>query len=80
MQELEKSASELGGKALNSLVKKLQQDESDILAIGARVRAYHPKYWEENVKTEDAWREIYKEMDIQVKMDYKILRVGMEWK
>ncbi|MEJ9281853.1 Ger(x)C family spore germination protein [Ureibacillus thermosphaericus] len=80
LQELEKSATELGGKVLNSLVKKLQQDESDILAIGARVRAYHPKYWEENVKTEDAWREIYKEMDIQVKMDYKILRVGMEWK
>lgn len=32
------------------------------------------------VKTEERWREVYKEMEIEVKFNAKIKRTGMDWK
>lgn len=80
LEELEKTASKFGQKSLETLLKKLQQDQSDILGIGARVRAKYPKYWSEQVKDDKGWYAIYKDLDVQVHLDYKIRRVGMEWK
>lgn len=80
LEELEKTLSNYGEKALSKLMKRLQQDESDILGIGARVRAKYPKYWHEKVKDDKGWYEVYKDLDIQIHLDYKIRRVGMEWK
>ncbi|WP_168193904.1 Ger(x)C family spore germination C-terminal domain-containing protein [Lysinibacillus sp. SGAir0095] len=55
-------------------------NESYVLGIGSRVRAKYPSYWGEEVKTSENWDEIYKEMDVQVQVDFKIKRTGMDWK
>lgn len=80
LEELEKTINKMGKESLEKLIKKLQKDQSDILGIGARVRAYYPKYWNEQIKDDEGWYEVYKDLDIQVSIDYRILRVGMEWK
>ena len=80
LEEIETKASEQVEEILNDLVEKWQEDQSDVLGIGARIRAYHSKYWDQDVKDEEKWRELYKEMDIQVNVRFKIMRTGMDWK
>lgn len=80
LYEIEQKLCELSDKVFNEFKEKLQQNQSDIYAIGARIRAQYPKYWNDEVKTDEKWSEIYKDMDIQIKVDFKIKRSGMEWK
>lgn len=58
----------------------MQKNQSDILAIGARIRAKYPKYWDNEVKTNERWAEIYKDIDIKIKIKFIIERSGMDWK
>jgi spore germination protein KC len=67
------------GEICNELVKKLQEEGSDVFGLGARVRAKFGWYWDQEVKTDEKWSEIFKEMDIKVTVDYSIRRTGMEW-
>ena len=80
LEEVEKAANNEANKIFNNLIEKLQEDESDVLGIGARVRAYHSKYWKKEIKAEENWLEIYKEMEIKAIVDFKIKRTGMDWK
>ena len=80
LEEVEKKAGEKGDKLFNDLVKKTQEKESDVLGIGAKIRAFHSDYWNKEVKTDERWLEIYKEMDIEVKVAFNIRRTGMDWK
>ncbi len=80
LEEIETKVNELGDKVFSDLVKKSQKKESDIFGVGARFRAYHSKYWDNEVKTDEHWYGIFKEMDIQVKVNFKIRRTGMDWK
>lgn len=80
LEEVEKKVNDLANTVFNEDLEKWQEKEADLLGIGARVRAFHSKYWHQEVKTEERWREIYKEMDIQAKVDFKIERTGMDWR
>jgi len=80
LEEVEKEANEQVEEILNDLVGRWQKDKSDVLGIGARIRAYHSNYWDKDIKTDDKWTETYKEMDIQVNVNFKIRRTGMDWK
>lgn len=79
LEEIEKTISKFGEKSLLALMKKLQEDESDPLGLGAMVRAYYPKYWNEKVKDNEGWYKVYKDLDITIHLDYKIRRTGLEW-
>lgn len=80
LEEVELKVNDLANQVFNEEIKSWQEKGADLLGIGARVRAFHSKYWHQEVETEERWREIYKEMDIQVKVDFKIERTGMDWK
>ncbi|MBD8027645.1 Ger(x)C family spore germination C-terminal domain-containing protein [Ureibacillus sp. Re31] len=80
IKELEKEASRIANEKFKETVEKWQEKESDILGLGARVRAFYPKYWDENVKTDEKWAELYKEMTIKVNVQYHIKHTGMQWK
>lgn len=80
LYKIEKRASELVQDQAKELVAQLQKDQSDILGIGAILRAENSNYWDQEIKTTDKWAEVYKEMDIQINVNYDIERVGMEWK
>lgn len=80
IKELEKEASRIANEKFKETVEQWQEKESDILGLGARVRAFYPKYWDENVKTDEKWAEIYKEMTIKVNVQYHIKHSGMQWR
>lgn len=79
LEKLEKAANQKRGEICKELLAKLQEEGSDILGLGARIRAKYGAYWDKEVKTEEKWSEIYKEMDIKVNVHHQIRRTGMEW-
>lgn len=80
LKQVEKATNEVAHEIFSNLIKQLQEDQSDILGIGATMRALHPDYWRTEVKNEEKWPEIYKEMEIELTVEYSIKRSGMEWK
>ncbi|RKQ28551.1 Ger(x)C family spore germination protein [Oceanobacillus halophilus] len=80
VRKIEQEAEEKAKKLGDEFVKNLQEDGSDVFGLGARIRAKHKNYWNEEIKTNDKWTETYKEMDIKVTYNINIKRTGMEWK
>ncbi|RFB14818.1 Ger(x)C family spore germination protein [Bacillus sp. HNG] len=79
MKQIEKAANQKMDEVSSELIKELQEHGADILGLGARVRAKFGTYWDEEVKTDEKWSDIYKDMDIKVTFDYTIRRTGMNW-
>lgn len=79
LEQIEKAANQKREELCRALIKKFQKEGSDVLGLGARIHAKYGTYWDEEVKTEEKWSEIYKRMDIKVTVQHKIKRSGMEW-
>ncbi|MFS0864622.1 Ger(x)C family spore germination protein [Fredinandcohnia sp. 179-A 10B2 NHS] len=79
VEKIEKKANEITEENCMKLLKQLQEKGSDVLGLGARIRAKHSAYWKTEVKTEDKWAEVFKDMEIKVSFDYTIRRTGMDW-
>lgn len=58
-------------------IHKTQEAQSDIFGFGEYIRAKRPGFWNRYVKTEDNWREMYQNADIEVTGTFKIRRIGM---
>lgn len=80
IQKLEHIFNEEVKEAFDNLIKKMQEEESDIFGFGEYIRAKHPIYWRENVKTSENWHEIYKDLNIQVEVESQIDRTRMKAK
>jgi spore germination protein KC len=76
--QIEKQESIDARKAYLALIKETQAKGADIFAFGEQIRAKHPKYWDQEIKTKEKWQEMYKELSVEVKADIKIRRVGMK--
>jgi spore germination protein KC len=72
--ELGKSSEE----GIKELIKKLQKDGSDIFGFGEYIRAKQPRYWNQEIKDKKKWQEQFKDLTVEVKMDFRIRRVGMK--
>lgn len=59
------------------LIKETQEKQSDILGLGEYVRAKMRNYWDQEVKTAEKWREIYKDVAVKVNVNVKIEGVGI---
>ncbi|MCM3316660.1 Ger(x)C family spore germination protein [Rummeliibacillus stabekisii] len=70
-KHLENFIKERVEKDITSMFKKCQEASSDVLGIGEDIRAYHPQLWKEG-----KWKEIYKNIKIEVKLNVKIIRSG----
>jgi spore germination protein KC len=79
LEKIQKAANKKGEEICNELVKKFQEEGSDVFGFGARVRAKYGVYWDKEVKTDEKWSEIFKKMEVKVTVDYSIKRAGMEW-
>jgi spore germination protein KC len=75
--KIEESASHASEKAIKELIKKTQEQGSDIFGFGEYVRGKQAKFWNEHVKTEEKWSDMYKTMQIDVSVTWRIRRVGM---
>ncbi|WP_052345909.1 Ger(x)C family spore germination C-terminal domain-containing protein [Paucisalibacillus sp. EB02] len=80
IREIEKQASKKVNQMADKFLKQLQNDKSVVFGLGAKIRAKYPSYWDNTVKTDENWAEIYKDMDIQIDYNVSIRRTGMEWK
>ncbi|AMW98061.1 Ger(x)C family spore germination C-terminal domain-containing protein [Rummeliibacillus stabekisii] len=58
-------------KDISKMFKKCQEASSDVVGIGEEIRAYHPNLWKEG-----KWKELYKDMEIEAKVDVQIERSG----
>lgn len=76
MRKMEKQNEAEGERNVLALIKRTQKQRSDIFAFGEYVRGKFPKYWNEHVRTIDRWREIYKELPVEIKVKLKIRRIG----
>lgn len=65
---------------IKNLIAQTQKDSVDIFGFGEYVRAKHPRYWDEHIKTKQGWREKYKDLTINVKTNVEIQRIGMKSK
>ncbi|WP_449540401.1 Ger(x)C family spore germination protein [Ferdinandcohnia sp. Marseille-Q9671] len=79
IKRIEKAANKKMKEISEELVMQLQEKGSDVLGLGARVRAKFGTYWNEVVKTDEKWSDIYKDMEIHVTFDYTIRRTGIDW-
>lgn len=65
-------------KGIKKLIKKMQKDGSDIFSFGEYIRAKEPQYWNQEIKNEKKWQEMFKDLDVEVKVTCKIRRTGMK--
>ena len=65
-------------KEFEKFIKEIQKKESDILGLGEYVRSDLSDYWDQEVKTSKKWREIYKEVAVDVKVKVRIIGVGLK--
>lgn len=80
LDQIERDDEEAALKLHEGLIKQTQEAGADIFGFGEYVRAKEPKYWNEHIKTKEAWQEMYKDVEVEVNVDIKIRRVGMEAK
>lgn len=76
--KIERVQSDASVKFYQNIIKKTQSKGSDIFGFGEHVRAKIPKYWNQNVKTKEAWQEKYKEVTFNIDVIVKIRRIGMK--
>ncbi len=70
-KELEKFIEGRVEKDIARMFKKSQEASSDVVGIGEDIQAYYPNLWKEG-----KWKEIYKDIKIEAKVDVKIVRSG----
>ncbi|RIX49276.1 Ger(x)C family spore germination protein [Paenibacillus nanensis] len=75
---IERVQSDASVKFYQNIIKKTQSKGSDIFGFGEHVRAKKPKYWNQYVKTKEAWQEKYKEVTFNIDVIVKIRRIGMK--
>lgn len=67
-------------KLQESLIKQTQEKKSDIYGFGEYVRAKEPQFWDKHVQTKERWQDMYKEIEIDVKVHAEVRRIGMKAK
>ncbi|CAM4013076.1 Ger(x)C family spore germination protein [Lederbergia lenta] len=80
LRQIEKKATKDVTNSLNNLIRKMQEEESDIFGFGEQIRAKHPTYWRKKIKSKENWRKVYKDLEVHVDMNTHIRQVGMKAK
>lgn len=78
IQNIEEIAEKTFKPEFEELIKETQNKESDILGLGEYVRANLRDYWDQEVKTQEKWRKIYKDLSVDVNVKVKIEGVGLK--
>nr|WP_198044673.1 Ger(x)C family spore germination protein [Lysinibacillus timonensis] len=78
IKQIEEKASKLLQVEMEKLIKETQEKKSDIFGFGEYVRGRLSKYWDEEIETTEKWKEIYKDLSVEVQAKVQIERVGMK--
>lgn len=80
LKEIQDSNRSSLAKMCEMFIEKTQKARSDVFGFGEYVRAKLPGYWNEHVRTKEAWQELYPEVDFEIAVTSRIRRVGMKAK
>lgn len=78
IDEIQKELEKRAMVGFKDLVKKTQEQGSDIYGFGEYFRSQYPKYWNQQIKTKSKWGEVYQEIPVDFEVTYRIRRVGMK--
>ena len=74
INKIEKEFNKMSDENCSLVIKKLQKEyKADALSISAYLRKFHPDVWD---KVKERWEEIYSNIKIIPRMDYRIRRIG----
>jgi Ger(x)C family germination protein len=76
IQVLQKQLEKGAMQGYENLIKKTQKDGSDIFGFGEIVRAKRPAYWNRNIRTEENWIKMYKDITYEFHLNMRIRRIG----
>ncbi|KRF31764.1 Ger(x)C family spore germination protein [Paenibacillus sp. Soil787] len=80
IKKLEQAIEKDGKIGFEKLIHQTQKEGCDIFGFGEDVRAFHPWYWNKEIKTKKKWEEMYKEMSVEVSLHINIRRIGTKTK
>lgn len=78
LEQIERQDEQSAVKFYEGLIKQTQAKGSDIFGFGEYVRAKEPQFWNQKVKTKEAWQKMYKDITVDVHVNIEIRRVGMK--
>lgn len=78
IDQIEDELSRGAAKSMSALIAETQRKQSDIFGFGEYVRAKAPAYWNRQIKTLEAWHDMYKEITVEIEPSIRIRRVGMK--
>lgn len=78
IRKIERADQQAAGKMYRAFIDKMKEEGSDIFGFGEYIRAKEPRYWDRNIKTKEKWREIYKDIPVDVSVKIHIRRIGMK--
>ncbi|UFJ40873.1 Ger(x)C family spore germination protein [Brevibacillus humidisoli] len=78
LRKIEREAAQGAKLTIEKLIKKTKQKGSDIFGFGEYVRAKLPGYWNRHIGTTEKWRQMYKDVPVDVKVMVHIRRIGMK--
>lgn len=74
INKIEREFNKMSDESCRLVIKKLQKEyKADALSISAYLRKFHPDIWD---KVKERWEEIYSNIKITPRMDYRIRRIG----
>lgn len=78
LHEIEANQAQFTINYCNELIKKTQENHSDIFGFGEFIRAKRPGFWNRYVKTKENWQEMYADAKFEISSKIKIRRIGMK--
>lgn len=78
LEQIERQDEQGARKFYEGLIEQTQAKGSDIFGFGEYVRAKEPQFWNQKVKTKEAWQEMYTDITVDVHVNIEIRRVGMK--
>lgn len=80
IKKLEQTIEKDGKLGFEKLIHQTQKDGCDVFGFGEHVRAFHPSYWNKEIKSKQKWEEMYREMSVEVSLRINIRRIGTKTK
>ncbi|MFP7296714.1 Ger(x)C family spore germination protein [Neobacillus niacini] len=78
VRKIEQVSGKMLEKEMLKLIKETQVKKADIFGFGEYVRGDLASYWDQEVKTSEKWKEIYQNIDVNIRAKVHIQRVGMK--
>ncbi|MCJ7840064.1 Ger(x)C family spore germination protein [Lederbergia sp. NSJ-179] len=80
IKKIEKQTDKDTTVSLKKLIRKMQKEESDIFGFGEHIRAKHPAYWNKHIQTKEKWRQVFKDINVEIEVDTQIEQSGIKAK